>query len=366
MKEDKLQQLAGQMLNDLGGAFGIGLVRIGSQLGLYAALRRCGPVTSEQLARETGCAERYVREWLSYHAASGYVAYDTTDETFTLTPEQAAVFAEVDGPFYLIPAFDAAAAYLGNQKKVQQAFQTGAGVSWGDQTGCLFCAVADFFRPGYKANLVTQWLPALGDMVGKLEKGAKVADVGCGHGHSTILMAEAFPNSEFIGFDFHEASIDQASAHAAEHGLHNVRFEAGNAKNYPGRDYDLVTFFDCLHDMGDPAGAAVHVRKSLKSDGRWMIVEPMAGDRLEDNMNPVSRLYYAASTMVCIRRLSTRRSVQRLARKRAKHGFARSFWTRGGFQPARGQPKPPLTSSWKQAFRGAISGGTSIRRHLLM
>lgn len=300
MTTQNLEELSGHLLHDLGGAFGVPLVRIGKELGIYAALKRRGPMTSAELAGETGLLERYLREWLSYHAASSYVDYDPATETFSLSDAQCAIFADVDGPAYMVPAFDAAAAYLGNQDLVSEAFRTGRGVGWGNQSGCLFCAVADFFRPGYKANLVESWLPALDGLVEKLQRGARVADVGCGHGHSTIIMAEAFPNSEFIGFDFHAPSIDEANGHARRHGLHNLRFETGKAADYPGADYDLVTFFDCLHDMGDPAGAAAHVRETLKPDGRWMIVEPMASDTLTENLNPVSRLYYAASTMVCV------------------------------------------------------------------
>jgi SAM-dependent methyltransferase len=301
MNEEKLNAFLSSMLTDLGGAFSIGLVRIGMALGLYKTLLAEGPLTSAELAEKTGLAERYVREWLSHHAASDYVTYDPQTQTFALSPEQAAVLADEDSPVYLADAFDAAAAYIENQPKVQEAFRTGGGVGWGNQSGCLFCAVARFFRPGYKANIVENWLPALDGVVEKLERGARVADVGCGHGYSTVMMAAAFPNSEFVGFDFHEASVADARRHAKAHGApDNVRFEVSPAKTYPGTGYDLVTFFDCLHDMGDPAGAARHVHQSLRPDGRWMIVEPFAHDSLEDNLNPVGRLYYAASTLVCV------------------------------------------------------------------
>lgn len=301
MNQQKMNDFVAEVLRDLGGAFGIPLVRIGGELGLYRALDEHGAMTAEELATATGVHERYVREWLAYHAASGYVSHDAERMAFTLPDEQAEVFAREDSPYYMLSAFDAAAAYLDNQPPVQQAFRDGGGVGWGNQAGCLFCAVAGFFRPGYQTNLVDAWLPALDGVRDKLERGARVADVGCGHGHSTLIMAEAFPDSEFVGFDFHPESVAQADAHARAHGAPaNLRFEVATAKDFPGRSYDLVTFFDCLHDMGDPAGAARHVHRSLADDGHWMVVEPMAGDRLEDNLNPVSRLYYAASTMVCV------------------------------------------------------------------
>jgi SAM-dependent methyltransferase len=300
MNQDKLQAFLGQILNDLGGAFGIGLVRIGKSLGLYSTMASKGPLTSQELAGETGLAERYVREWLAYQAASNYVSYDPAARKFTLPPEQAAVLADEVSPVYLAGAFECAAAYVENQPRVQEAFRTGGGVAWSDQAGCIFCAIARFFRPGYQANIVDEWLPALDGVVRKLERGARVADVGCGHGYSTVMMAEAFPNSEFVGFDFHAASIEEARRHVREHGTGNVRFEVGTAKAFPGSGYDLVTFFDCLHDMGDPVGAARHVRNALKPDGTWMVVEPFAHDALEDNLNPVGRLYYAASTLVCL------------------------------------------------------------------
>jgi 2-polyprenyl-3-methyl-5-hydroxy-6-metoxy-1,4-benzoquinol methylase len=298
---DKLHQFVGQMLGDLGGAASVALAHIGDELGLYKTLHAKGPMTVDELAAAAGVNQRYLREWLSHQAASNYVAYDPATQKFALPPEQAMVFAIEDSPVYLNGAFETMAAILGNQELVKPAFKTGEGVAWGDQSTCMFCAVARFFRPGYQNNLVNAWLPALDGVVAKLERGAKVADVGCGHGWSTVFMASAFPNSEFVGYDFHPKSIEEARKHASEHGgSANVRFEIGMAKDYAGVDFDLVTFFDCLHDMGDPAGAAAHVRQSLKPDGTWMIVEPIAGDRLEDNLNPVGRLYYAASTMICV------------------------------------------------------------------
>ena len=301
MDEARLHQFVGQMLSDLGGAASVALVRIGDALGLYKTMHERGPMTCGELAAAAGVNERYLREWLSHQAASNYVAYDPATQKFTLPEEQAMVFAIDDSPVNMLGAFGCMASFFENQPKVEPAFKTGDGVAWGDQASCLFCAVARFFRPGYHNHIVQNWLPALDGVVAKLERGAKVADVGCGHGVSTVLMARAFPNSEFIGYDFHPNSIEQARAHAREHGVTaNTRFEVGTAKQYPERDFDLVTFFDCLHDMGDPAGAAAHVRQSLKPDGTWMIVEPIASDRLEENLNPVGRIYYAASTMVCV------------------------------------------------------------------
>jgi 2-polyprenyl-3-methyl-5-hydroxy-6-metoxy-1,4-benzoquinol methylase len=299
--EGKLGEFVGQMLADLGGASSVAMVRMGDALGLYKTLHAEGPMTCAQLAKTTSVHERYLREWLSHQAASNYLAYEPETATFSLPPEQAMVFAEQDSPVYMMGGFDLVAAMLDNQPKVQAAFKSGGGVAWGHQAGCMFCAVARFFRPGYHNHLVKQWLPALDGVVEKLDRGARVADVGCGHGWSTVLMAKAFPKSQFIGYDFHPDSIEAARAHAEMHAVSaNTRFEVGLAKDYPGTDFDLVTCFDCLHDLGDPAGAAAHIRRSLKPDGTWMIVEPMAGDSLEQNLNPVGRLYYAGSTMICL------------------------------------------------------------------
>ena len=299
--QDKLHQFVGKMLGDLGGALSVPLVRIGDKLGLYRALHESGPLTPGELATKADIAERYAREWLSHQAASGYLAYDAASGKFSLPPEQALVFAEPDSPVYLQGGFDVAVVMMENQALIEPAFRSGKGVGWGNQSQCLFCTTARFFRPGYQNNLVVSWLPALDGVVAKLERGAMVADVGCGHGFSTVTMAKAFPKSTFVGYDFHPSSIEQARLHAEQHGVTaNTRFEVALASEFPGKDLDLVTFFDCLHDMGDPVGAARHVRDTLKPDGRWMIVEPAAGDRLEDNLNPVSRMYYAASTMICV------------------------------------------------------------------
>jgi SAM-dependent methyltransferase len=299
--EGKLNQFIGQMLGDLGGAASIAMVRMGDTLGLYKTLHSDGPMTCAALATRAKVNERYLREWLSHQAASGYLTYEPTSGTFTLPPEQAMVFAVEDSPVYMMGGFDCMAAMVDNQPKVQAAFKTGGGVAWGDLAACMFCATARFFRPAYHNNLVSQWLPALDGVVAKLERGARVADIGCGHGVSTVLMAKAFPNSQFIGYDFHPGSIEDATAHAAEHGVTaNATFEVAKAKEVPGKEFDLVACFDCLHDMGDPAGAAAHIHKMLKPDGTWMVIEPMAKDRLEDNLNPVGRLYYAGSTLICV------------------------------------------------------------------
>ena len=246
-------------------------------------------------------AERYVHEWALAQAANGFVQYDGAAHKFSLSAEQAMVFSVKDSPVYLAGAFDLAAAMIEGESKVEQAFRSGGGVRWGDGAGCLFCSVGAFFRPTYLSSIVQAWIPALDGVEAKLKAGAKVADIGCGVGFSTLLMAQAYPNSEFVGFDFHEGSVVEARKHASAHGAgNNVRFETSTAKDIDERGFDLVTGFDCLHDMGDPRGCAAHMRRILKDDGTWMIVEPMAANRPEENMSPVSRLYYNASTMICV------------------------------------------------------------------
>jgi ubiquinone/menaquinone biosynthesis C-methylase UbiE len=302
VNREALNMLVDKMLGDLGGAFSVPTVRLGYRLGLFRALHSDGPATAGELARRLGLAERYVREWALAQAANGYLTFDAASARFGLSPEQAMVFALEDSPLYLAGAFDLAAAMIEGEPKVEAGFRTGEGVSWGESSGCLFCAVGAFFRPGYVNGIVQSWLPAIQGMVPRLQAGAKVADIGCGVGFSTLLMAKAFPNSRFVGYDFHGPSIEQANTHAADHGLRDrVRFEAVSAKEIGERDFDLITMFDCLHDMGDPRGCARHVRSLLKDDGAWMIVEPIAGDEPAANFgNPVSRLYYNASTMICV------------------------------------------------------------------
>jgi len=295
----RLDAFMGRMLGDLGAVATGALVLLGDRLGLYKAMRAHGPVTPAELARLTGTHERYVREWLSAQAAAGYAEYDAAARTFHLNPEQTAVFADEDNPASMAGAFEVAATLWLDEPKVADAFRSGQGVGWHEHSACLFRGTERFFRPGYNAHLVSAWLPALDGVVDKLARGATVADVGCGHGASTITMARAFPASQFVGFDYHVPSVERARAAAAEAGVAtNTRFEVATAKSYAGR-FDLVAFFDCLHDMGDPVGAAAHVRETLAPDGTWMLVEPYANDELGDNLNPVGRIFYAASTMVC-------------------------------------------------------------------
>ena len=296
---DKLDILLGRMVGDLGAIATGALVVLGDRLGLYRAMKSGEKLSPGELARRTGTRERYVREWLSGQAAAGYVNYDEGSNLFWLTPEQVAVFADEASPAAMAGAFEVVSSQRLDEPKVAEAFRSGEGVAWHDHSKCLFSGTERFFRPGYNANLVAGWLPALDGVVAKLEAGARVADVGCGHGASTIVMAKAIPHARFTGFDYHAASIARAREAAEEAGVSgNTRFEVAPAKDFTGT-YDLVAFFDCLHDMGDPIGAAAHVRERLAPDGTWMIVEPFANDRLADNLNPVGRIYYAASTMIC-------------------------------------------------------------------
>ena len=298
--QSKLDQLLGRAVVDFGAAFHAGLVVIGDKLGLYKTLAEDGPLTPAELAEKTGTTERYVREWLSCQAAGGYVTYEPSAGKFSLSPEQAFTMADETSPAFLPGAFQVAVASVRSYPEIEQRFRSGGGFGWHQHEHGLFEGTERFFRPNYMANLTTDWLPALGDVVGKLEAGALVADVGCGHGASTILMAKTWPNSTFIGYDYHEPSVERARQAAEKAGVSgNTSFEVSASKSYPGTDYDLVTFFDCLHDMGDPVGAAAHVLKSLAPDGTWMIVEPYANDKFEDNINPVGRAYYGASTLIC-------------------------------------------------------------------
>jgi len=296
--QDRLNTLLGKMVEDIGAVATGALVVQGDRLGLFKAMRG-GRLTAAELAARTGTRERYIREWLSAQAAAGYVEYDSDKDQFYLNAEQEMVFADEESPAFMAGAFEVMASLWIDEPRVSEAFRSGEGIGWHDHSACLFRGTERFFRPGYNANLVGSWLPALDGVMDKLERGAEVADVGCGHGASTVLMARAFPQSQFTGFDYHAASIERARKTAEEAGVTgNVRFEVASAKTYPGT-YDLVAFFDSLHDMGDPSGAAAHVRQSLKEDGTWMIVEPFAHDQLSANLNPVGRVYYAVSTLVC-------------------------------------------------------------------
>ena len=299
MNEDRLHQLLGKFVDDFGATLHAAMATIGDELGLYKAMV-AGPVTSAELAQKTGTTERYVREWLASQAAGGYISFDSENRKYYLTEEQAFALTDEQGPLFLPGAFQLAMAAIKSKPKVIEAFKTGKGIGWHEHDSELFKGTERFFRPGYSANLISTWIPALEGVEAKLKSGAKVADVGCGHGASTILMAQAYPKSKFIGFDYHDKSIEYARKAAEQAGVNDrVTFEVASAKQYAGNDYDLVAFFDCLHDMGDPVGASAHVLKSLKPDGTWLLVEPFAGDSLEDNMNSRGRAFYAASTLIC-------------------------------------------------------------------
>lgn len=297
----KLEAFQQKMLDDLGGAMSTVIGFMGDKLGLYEKLSANGGLTSIELAERTGLCERNVREWLNGQAAAGWIEYDPGREMFSMTSEQAAVLAQEGHPAFLQGFIDFIYSCFKDEEKLRETFRSGRGLSWGDHHECLYCSADRFFRPLYEASLVQEWIPALDGVKEKLERGAKVADVGCGHGSSLIIMAQAFPNSQFFGFDIHEPSIEVAQAQAKEAGVdRRTTFQVCPAKEFPGDDYDFIAFFDCLHDMGDPVGAAKHVHSTLAPDGTWMVVEPFANDELVDNLNPVGQLYYSASTMACV------------------------------------------------------------------
>jgi SAM-dependent methyltransferase len=299
--QDKMNAFMMKFVQDMGAMAFAPTVIIGERLGLYKAMAGAGPMSPVDLAKKTGTAERNIKEWLAAQAASNYVTYNSKTGMYTLPPEQAYALADENSPVYLPGAFQLVSALMKDEPKLEKAFKSGKGLGWHEHDVDLFVGTEKFFRPAYAGNLVSAWLPALDGVVAKLQRGARVADVGCGLGASTRLMAKAYPKSEFIGYDYHPESIDLARKAAEKEGLgKRVKFEVAPAKSYPGRDFDLVAFFDCLHDMGDPAGAAAHTRKSLKSDGTWMIVEPFANEKIEDNLNPIGRIYYSASSMICV------------------------------------------------------------------
>jgi SAM-dependent methyltransferase len=296
----KLEQFVFGAVGEVGATLNAALVVIGDKLGLYRALSGAGPLTPGELAERTGTAEPYVREWLNAQAAGGYVSYEPDSGCYELPPEQAVALTEPDSPAYLPGFFQIALGSVIDSPRILEAARTGVGVGWHEHVHDVHEGCERFFRPGYNANLVETWLPALDGVVEKLERGARVADVGCGHGASTILMAEAFPSSSFVGFDYHDGSIATARERGEGAGLaERVSFSTAAADAYPGGDFDLVTMFDSLHDMGDPVGAARHVRETLTVDGTWLLVEPAAGDRVEDNLNPIGRAYYGFSTLLC-------------------------------------------------------------------
>jgi SAM-dependent methyltransferase len=298
--QTKLQAFAMRTVGDLAAGYTGIMVSLGSKLGLYTAMADAGPLSAKEVAARAGCAERYVREWLNAQAAGGYVAYHAMSDTYELLPEQAMVLADEDSPYYIPPAWNVPASMWFDEEKALEAFRSGDGIAWGDHDARLACGVAAFYRNGYKASLVSQWLPALEGMVARLEDGIDVADVGCGHGHSTLLMAEAFPRSRFHGFDTHAASIDEARRHAAAAGLADrVRFDVARATEIPARRYGLICFFDTLHDLGDPVAAARHAADVLAPDGTVMLVEPFAHDEVADNLSVVGQLYYGGSCLIC-------------------------------------------------------------------
>jgi SAM-dependent methyltransferase len=298
MNEAKLMEFMGKLVNDMGGAAMMASVLVGEELGLYRAMADNQPISAEELAEKTRCNVRLIREWLSAQAASGYV--ELVDGRFRLPPEQALALAVEDSPVFVAGGAQVLATMFLDKDKVVAAMRGNGALAWGDHHPCMFSGTERFFRPGYRANLVSSWLPALAGVVPKLEKGAKVADIGCGHGASTVVMARAYPKSTFIGFDYHPPSIATARQRASEAGVSDrVSFAEASAKNFAGNDFDLICFFDCLHDMGDPVGAARHAFQALRNDGSVLLVEPFAKDRLEDNLNPVGRMFYAASTFVC-------------------------------------------------------------------
>jgi SAM-dependent methyltransferase len=340
--ESKLNEFMGKAVSDMGAAIHAVIILLGDRLGLYKAMADSRPVTPAELAKRTGTHERYVREWLNANAASGYVTYTAATKTYALPPEQALALAVDDSPVFLPGLFQILSSCFHDSLKIEEAFRTGKGVGWHEHHHDLFHGTERFFRPNYNANLVSNWIPALTGVQEKLQAGAKVADVGCGLGASTILLAKAYPKSKFYGFDYHAGSIDMARQSAARAGLADrITFEIAPAKKFPGKDYDFVAFFDCLHDMGDPAGASAHVHSTLKPDGTWMIVEPFAGDTPEANHNPIGRIFYSASTMLCVP-ASLDQEVGAALGAQAGEKRIREVVTAGGFKRFRRATETPF------------------------
>ncbi|MBD3331271.1 methyltransferase domain-containing protein [candidate division GN15 bacterium] len=340
--ETKLDLFVGKAVEDLAAGYGGVMISLGNRLGLYKAMNGGGPLSSVAVARRSGCAERYVREWLNSQAAAGYIMYHAETRTYELSPEQAEVLANDNSPVFMPTAWEIPASMWFDEEQAVGAFRTGNGVPWGDHNSRLFCGTAAFFRNAYRGQLVQSWIPALDGAEEKLKRGARVADVGCGHGHSTVLMAEAYPQSHFYGFDTHEGSIEIARRNAEEAGVADrVQFEAMGAQDYPGSDYDLICFFDCLHDLGDPVGAARYAAGALARDGAVMLVEPFAEDDVSGNLNTIGRLSYSASTVLCCAHSLSEEVGLALG---AQAGAARlsSVFTEGGFGNMQVAMKTPL------------------------
>jgi len=342
LNQDRLNEFLGRAVVDIGATLHAGLVLIGEKLGLYKTLATSGPMTPAELAKKTGTNERYVREWLNAQAAGGYVMYEAGSGRYSMTEEQAFTLAQEDSPAYIPGAFQLATSAIKAEPQIADAFRSGAGFGWHEHDPGLFEGTERFFRPNYIGNLISSWIPALEGVEEKLKRGAKVADIGCGHGASTILLAQAYPKSTFYGFDYHGPSIEAARKSAQRAGVADrISFEQAAAKAYPGTGYDVVAFFDCLHDMGDPVGAATHVLRSLAKDGTWMIVEPFANDRVEQNLNPVGRVYYSASTLLCTP-ASRSQEVGLALGAQAGEAQIRNVAQRGGFSRFRRAAETPF------------------------
>jgi len=340
MDETKLQTFMGKLVGDMGGAAMLASVILGEQLGLYRAMADGEAVTSGELATRTRCNARLVHEWLSAQAASGYVEHEAG--RFRLPPEQAMALANEDSPVYVAGGAVVLASMFLDKDKIVEAFRGDGALAWGDHHACLFSGTEKFFRPGYRANLISSWLPALHQVVPKLEHGARVADVGCGHGASTVVMAQAFPRTQFFGFDYHQPSIETATARAREAGVgERIHFTRASAKSYGEKDFDLICFFDCLHDMGDPAGAARHAFEALKPDGSVLLVEPFASDALDQNLTPVGRMFYAASTFICTPNALSQEGELALGAQ-AGEARLRAVFTDAGFKQFRRATETPF------------------------